>query len=136
MRLCLQYAGAVCLRRGTVGLDDFTPAALADPVTLALARRLAVVEDGNPDPNALAPQRAEIDLAEGRTVACTVDAVLGSPEWPLSPEARGSKLAACWSSLGSLPSEQGAKLWETVAALDTLDDVRVIAPLASPARAG
>jgi aconitate decarboxylase len=42
-RLSLQYVGAVCLRRGTVGLEDFTAAALADPVTLALARRLTVV---------------------------------------------------------------------------------------------
>jgi 2-methylcitrate dehydratase PrpD len=135
-RLCLQYAGAVCLRRGTVGLSDFTLAALADPVTLALARRLAVVEDGNPDPNALSPQRVEIDLAEGRAVACTVDAVLGSPERPLSPEARGSKLATCWSSLGYLPPRQGAELWEAVAALDTLDDVRSVAALAAPPRAG
>ena len=39
-RLCLSYCGAVCLRRGTVGLDDFTPSALADPDTLALAPRL------------------------------------------------------------------------------------------------
>ena len=51
-RLCLQYVGAVCLRRGTVGLDDFTAAALADPQTLALARRLPVIDDGNPEPNA------------------------------------------------------------------------------------
>ncbi|HEX3413150.1 MAG TPA: MmgE/PrpD family protein, partial [Stellaceae bacterium] len=50
-RLCLQYVGAVCLRRGNVGLGDFTAAALADPDTLRLARRLTVIEDGNPDPN-------------------------------------------------------------------------------------
>jgi aconitate decarboxylase len=30
-RLCLAYVGAVCLRHGTVGLDDFTPEALGDP---------------------------------------------------------------------------------------------------------
>src|ERR1700680_5142648 len=29
-RLCLSYCGAVRLRRGTVGLDDFSPPALAD----------------------------------------------------------------------------------------------------------
>src|SRR6516225_7135377 len=29
-RLCLQYVGAVCLRRGTVGLNDFTAEALGD----------------------------------------------------------------------------------------------------------
>jgi 2-methylcitrate dehydratase PrpD len=49
-RLCLQYVGAVCLRRGTVGLEDFTPAALADPATLALARRLVVIRTTTPIP--------------------------------------------------------------------------------------
>ena len=83
-RLCLQYAAAVCLRRGRVGLEDFTATALADPATLALARRLAIIEDGNRDPNALLPQRVEIDLAEGRTVARDVGQVLGSPEQPLT----------------------------------------------------
>ena len=68
-RLCLQYVGAVCLRRGTLGLDDFTAEAFGDPQTLALAQRLQVVEDDDPDPNALLTQRVEIDLAEGRTVA-------------------------------------------------------------------
>jgi aconitate decarboxylase len=54
-RLCLQYVGAVCLRRGTVGLEEFSAAALTDPQTLTLARRLQIVVDDNPDPNALLP---------------------------------------------------------------------------------
>ena len=48
-RLCLCHVGAVCLRNGTVGLDDFTAAALDDPDTLALAGRLSVIRDDNPD---------------------------------------------------------------------------------------
>src|SRR6516165_8006840 len=50
-RLCLQYVGAICLRRGTVGLNDFTAEALGDPQTLALVDRLQIIKDGNPDPN-------------------------------------------------------------------------------------
>src|SRR5439155_26087405 len=57
-RLCLGYVGAVCLRRGTVGTGDFTPEALADPVTLGLARRLSGTTDGNPVPYVSAPDRA------------------------------------------------------------------------------
>src|SRR5215472_7513044 len=49
-RLCLPYVAAVCLRRGTVGLGDFSAAALSDPETLGLASRLTVVADANPDP--------------------------------------------------------------------------------------
>ena len=134
-RLCLQYVGAVCLRRGDVGLGDFTAAALADPDTLRLARRLTVIEDGNPDPNALLPRRVEIDLAEGRTVAAAVTSVLGSPERPLSPEAARAKFRDCWQSVHDLPPEQGTALWDAVFALETLDDVRPLAGLSAPRRA-
>jgi aconitate decarboxylase len=131
-RLCLQYAGAVCLRHGTVGLGDFSVAALADPATLTLARRLTIIDDRNPDPNALTPQRVEIDLAEGRTVARTVTAVFGSPERPLSAEAAKTKFAACWDFVPGLAPVQAAVLWDTVSALDTIEDVRALAGLTSP----
>jgi 2-methylcitrate dehydratase PrpD len=109
-RLCLCYVGAVCLRRGTAGLDDFTPEALADPATLALAGRLSVVADTNPDPNALHPVRVELDLADGRTLACDVAEVLGSPARPLSPGAVRAKFDACGA---------GNALWQAVATLET-----------------
>jgi aconitate decarboxylase len=131
-RLCLPYVGAVCLRRGTVGLGDFSAAALTDPETLALARRLTVLEDANPDPNALAPQRVEIDLAEGRTVACAVTSVLGSPERPLSPAAARAKFDACWRSAPHLPYHRAAALWDAIAALESLEDVRVLGTMAAP----
>jgi 2-methylcitrate dehydratase PrpD len=122
-RLCLRYVAAVCLRRGNVSLEDFTARALADSATLALARRFAIIEDDNADPNALLPQRAEIDLAEGRTVVCAINQVLGSPELPVSPEAAREKFDACWSSALGPGGEQRTALWETVCALDSLDDV-------------
>jgi len=131
-RLCLPYVGAVCLRRGTVGLGDFTAAALTDPDTLRLSRRLTVVEDGNPDPNALLPQRVELDLAEGRTVALTVDVGLGSPARPLSPEAARAKFNDCWHSVPDFPPERRTLLWEALHALETLDDVRPLARLTAP----
>ncbi len=117
-RLCLAYCGAVCLKRGTVGLDGFTPQAIADPDTLALASRLAVIADGNPDPNALAPARVELDLADGRTLVCDVAQVLGSPARPLSPEAARAKFAACGASAG---------LWDAVAALNSMADSSTLA---------
>jgi 2-methylcitrate dehydratase PrpD len=112
-RLCLPYVGAVCLRRCTIGLSDFSSAALADSDTLALARRLSVLSNGNPDPNALHPVGVELDLADGRTVSCNVTAVLGSPERPLSPQQALAKFAAC-----SAPAE----LWDAVAAINETAD--------------
>jgi aconitate decarboxylase len=128
-RLCLAYCGAVCLRNGTVGLDDFTPTALGDPATLALARRLTMISDANPNPNALAPIRVELDFADGRTIACDVADVLGSPARPLSPEAARAKFEACGAEL----PDRGAALWQTAMALETVDDVRALARFATQA---
>jgi aconitate decarboxylase len=116
-RLCLPYVGAVCLRHGTVGLGDFTPAALSDPDTLALARRLSVTADANPDPNALAPINVALDLADGRTVACDVADVLGSPARPLSPDAARAKFDAC---------NAPRNLWDAVTGLETLDNAAAL----------
>jgi aconitate decarboxylase len=129
-RLCLGYVGAVCLRRGTVGLDDFSRESLADPGTLALARRLSVIEGDNPDPNALAPVRVELDLADAGTVACEVRDVIGSPGRPLSTADARAKFAACCRTL----PDQGASLWGAAMALEALDDAAALAPLATVVR--
>ena len=109
-RLCLPYVGAVCLRFGTVGLGDFSREALGDPVTLALARRLTVIANGNPDLNALHPVRVELDLTNGSNLHFDVADVLGSPSRPLSPEAARAKFAACGGSV---------ELWDAVIAVES-----------------
>jgi 2-methylcitrate dehydratase PrpD len=121
-RLCLPYVSAVCLRRGTVGLGDFTPETLGDPETLALARRLTVTADSNPDPNALHPVRVELDLTDGSTVTCHITEILGSPARPLSPEAARAKFDACCRSL----ADNGAALWSAAASLDECPDIRSV----------
>jgi aconitate decarboxylase len=125
-RLCLAYCAAVCLWHGTLGLDHFSAAALADRATLALARRLRVTADGNPDPNALHPVRVELDLADGSTVECDVSDVLGSPARPLPLEAARAKFADC----GAPPA-----LWDAAMALETAEDAGVLARFATHARA-
>jgi aconitate decarboxylase len=112
-RLCLCYVGVVCLRNGTVGLGDFTPEALADPDTLALAERLSVIPDTNPDPNALHPVRVELDLADGRSLACDIAEILGSPARPLSPKGARAKFDACGAP---------AALWDAAMTLDRMSD--------------
>jgi 2-methylcitrate dehydratase PrpD len=133
-RLCLAYVGAVCLRRGTLATDDFTPKALADPGTLALARRLAVIADSNPDPNALAPIRVELDLAAGPTLACDVGDVIGSPARPLSPASARAKFDSCCRSASAIAPDRPAALWSAATALETLDDAAAVARLAAPRR--
>ena len=126
-RLCLAYCGAVTLRRGTLGLGDFTSEALAEPETLALAARLDVIADANPDPNALHPVRVELDLTDGRTIACDVAEVLGSPGRPLSAAAARGKFTTCTADL-----PQGDRLWDSIMSLDGLDNAAALARLAGP----
>jgi 2-methylcitrate dehydratase PrpD len=124
-RLCLPYVGAVCLRRGAVGLGDFTPEAFSDPDTLALARRLSVIADQNPDPNAMLPQRVELDVADGSTVVCDINEVLGSPARPLAPDAARAKFEACCQPF----PDRGAALWQAAMVLETAPESAYLARL-------
>lgn len=130
-RLCLPYVGAVLLRRGEIGLEDFTPAALCDRASLGLAGRIAVVEDGNPDQNALAPQRVEVDLAGGGRLETGIAAVIGSPANPLPPAAAKEKFRRCWRAAG-LAAERGERLWEAAHSLESVAEVASLARLAAP----
>jgi len=94
-RLCLPYLGAVTLLRGTVRLEDFSPARLSDTQVHALAARITVSDDGNPDPAAFGPASVELGLRDGRRVMLAVERQFGSPEWPLSPEQQSEKVRGC-----------------------------------------
>lgn len=87
-RLCLPFLVALMLRDGRIDPRAFTPESFADPALRALGARLTIRVDDNPDPNALAPQRFELD---GRTVV--VPSTFGSPANPLSAQWHAGKLA-------------------------------------------
>src|SRR5690606_18698722 len=57
-RLCFAWLGAVVLTRGTIDRADFTDDALNDPTLLALARKIEVKADANPDQAAFVPATA------------------------------------------------------------------------------
>lgn len=119
-RLCLPFVAATTLRFGTVGLADFTPARLSDAETLALAAKVRLIQDDNPDPNAVVPQTVEVD--RGSTVRVTVEHTLGSPANPLSREARTAKAAACLAAARH-PRDDIDALVAAVEGLDTAPDL-------------
>ena len=108
------------LLTGSVGLGDFSEALLRDPATHALAARVALLDDGNTDENAVVPQRVEIELRDGTTLDQRVDAALGSPENPLSRAAQIAKLRACFA--GILPEGRADALMQTIDALHEAPD--------------
>jgi len=131
-RLCLPFIGALCLRHGTVRLEHVTPAALREPETLALARRLTVIADANPDPNAMGPQRVTLRLTDGSRREIAIGAVFGSPENPLPPAEARAKYDACWRAIGATRA-RATMLWNLVERLETLPDAGELARIAARA---
>lgn len=129
-KLCMGYCVATALLTGGVGIEDFDPAALADPARLELARRIEVVINGNPDDNALGPQSVEIKLVDGRVFTMDVPQLLGYPDYPFSRERQLKKFAACLRSAPvHFEARQVQELLTTLETLDDLPDVRRIVDL-------
>ena len=130
-RLSAPYVIAAALQGGTVDLDDFRPAALADPARLALAARVVVEADANPDPNALGPVEVAVLLEDGRRREIQIAEVYGSPARPMGREAHLAKFRRNWlAGAKPLPPAAGERLIGLVDELETQADVaRLIDPM-------
>jgi 2-methylcitrate dehydratase PrpD len=132
-RLCLPLVAAIALRRGTVDVPDFRDAGLTDAAAHDLARRIDVVADGNPDENAMVPQRVEVTRRDGSRHEVSVSAVLGSPDRPLTPEQHRAKFRRNWTyGAHPLDVERGERLVELVDQLEAVADVRALLALTVP----
>ncbi len=131
-RLCLPYVAATALLEGTVDVGDFEPAALSEPRRHDLAARIRVVHDGSTALNTLAPQRVEVDLADGRRLAMDLPWVLGAPGRPLGRERHLGKFRrAASSGARAMPVERIEALIESVDRLEQMPDVRSLVALLS-----
>jgi 2-methylcitrate dehydratase PrpD len=129
-RLCLPYLAAHAAFAGSVGLDAFSPACMADPAVLELAGRITVEVDGNPDPAAFTPAVLHARLCDGRTLEIAVPALSGSPALPLDRAARLRKVRDCLSFAGlDLPAEH---LAARIEALEHEADMDALFALACP----
>ena len=91
-RLCVQFLAALMLTDGRIDPRRFTPASFADAALAALAGKVALVADGNTDPNALFPQELRLTLGTGETKVIAIPHTLGSPMVPLLPGQLRAKL--------------------------------------------
>jgi aconitate decarboxylase len=132
-RLCGSYVCACALLRGALGSDDFDDGARRDQERLALGRRIKVVVDGNPDPNALTPITVRVRLKDGRELWCTIDTVYGNPAKPMSREAHLAKFRRNFeSALNPLPMANADRLIEMLDGIEHLQDVRHVGELLVP----
>jgi 2-methylcitrate dehydratase PrpD len=130
-RLCFAWLGAVTLRRGSVGLADFTPENLADPALLALAERIHVEADDNPDMAAFVPATGIATLHDGTRLSVDVTRQFGSPAWPLSREQHLAKTEDCLRFGGMADTGDALAL-----AIDQLDQASDAASLLGAALEG
>ena len=92
-RLCLPFLAALMLRDGRIDPRAFTSETFADPALTAMAGRFALVDDGNPDPNALFPQMLTLKLASGERISVPIPHTLGSPAVPFDAAQAAAKAA-------------------------------------------
>lgn len=132
LRLCMAYAVAKVLKNGTIDLSDFRGDALTDPETHALAARVTTRDDGNPDPNALAPQRVTVHLRNGAALSWRCETMLAHPSRPLTREQHLAKFRRCLDFAATpLPAATADRLVETVDRLDEIGDVRALGEMAA-----
>ena len=132
-RLNGQYTSARALIDGTVGIHDFDEARRTDPAVIALARRITVEVDDNPDPNALTPIAISIDLADGRRIEGRAEVVYGNPVKPMTRDAHLDKFRRNWRySVGGLPESGADRMIELVDDLESVDDVRALIDVMVP----
>ena len=132
-RLCIGYVAARALQEGRLGVADFTPEALHDADTIALAQKVSIERDNNPDPTALAPVTASVTLTDGRRFERTQSLIYGNPAKPMTREAHLEKFRTNWrSGAVPLPVENGQTLIEMVEEIDAVSDMREIVGLMMP----
>ena len=107
---------------GTCEPEAFAPARLKDPRVHALAARVKVLLDDNPDVNALWPQHFVIELRDGRRWERRLATPIGHPENPLSRERCLTKFRKCWA-IGGLSPGAADGVISLIDGLETCPDV-------------
>ena len=126
-RLCAQYVTAHALYHDGIGVDAYDDNALTHPGTNDLARRISIIVDDNPDPNALSPVALIVTLRTGEHYEITVQDVYGSPANPMSHEAHLEKFRRnCAAAPRPLTSRQVEFLIEMIENLESLEEVTAL----------
>lgn len=133
-KLCLAFVCARALIKGTVDQFDFVEDMLRDPATHALAAKVEVIMNDNPDMNAFGPQDITVNLNDGRTFNLTIERAIGDPLNPLPRDRQLEKFWKCWNLAASrLPKSNGELLLKQIDELEHVADVTELVRLVTPA---
>ena len=126
-RLCMGYVVAKTLIHGKLDLDHYRAPALLDEQTHRIAALVRTLDDGNPDPNALAPQSVTITLRDGRVLNWDCQEMLAHPTRPLTREQHLTKFRRCWEfAADRLDPAAAETLIDHVDRLEDVPDVRAL----------
>ena len=129
-RLCIPYVGAVALKNGNVGTEDFKYTSLYNSEIRGLAEKFEITVSDNCDPNALAPLKIWVRLKDGTEHSICLTEVLGNPSKPLSYEQHITKFWQNWTnSAEPLDRINGEQLIEQISNLEKLADCRHLVKL-------
>lgn len=95
-RLCLRFVAPLMLVDGNIDPRRYKTEVFADPQITDLGSRINILDDGNPDKNALGPQSMDIHLKNGEVLKAHCKDPLGSPDNPLSKQEREQKIRYCF----------------------------------------
>lgn len=133
-KLCLAYVAGAWLARGQVDVPEFRPPVLTDPEVHRQAAEVTLIQDGNPDENALAPQRFVFELTDGTRREVVLPQVYGHPDVPLSTAENLDKFRRCIGyGTRALSGAEGDRLVAAVEGIETLEDAARLAQLTVPA---
>lgn len=107
-KFSLQHSVAVTLLRGAPSLEDFTPAAIADPEVAGVRKRVKVGQSGTFEDRY--PSRFGASVTLGDQTATIPDA-LGDPENPVTLEQLRAKASALMAA-GGVPADEAARILE------------------------
>ena len=127
-KLCLPFVVGTYLARGRVDVPDFaSPEMRNDPAVHALASRVRVVSDRNPDRNAIAPQRIVVRLKDGTEHEVVIRAIYGHPDAALTEAENLDKFARnCGYAQPPVAPQVRDRLIALVAECETIEDVAIL----------
>lgn len=129
-KLCLPFTAGVWMAKGTCDIPDYQGEALRDICVHTFAERVRVIEDANPDPNSMEPQRFVAHLRDGREVEVILPHVYGHPDVPLTAEENRDKFRRCWGYASpALPPERADAVIQFVEGIEGAADVAALVPL-------
>ena len=94
------YVAALALQEGRVPLSAFSHERFSEQETLLLADRIRVRSNDIGDPSRFTPQELTAVCQDGRQLQIKVEHLLGSPQHPMTLEAREEKITECLLSVG------------------------------------